>query len=1078
MKQLLSFLEFFFSVYYITTAQEEARLMRFPTIHGNQVVFTYAGDLYTVDISKNEYARKLTNHQGYEMFARFSPDGKYIAFSAQYDGNTEVYVIPSTGGEPQRLTYTPTLKRDDVSDRMGPNNIVTSWTPDGKYIIYRSRKNSWNDFVGQLYKVSVQGGMSEQLPLSSGGFNSFSPDGKKLAFNRVMREFRTWKYYQGGMADDIRIFDFDTKKIENITNHVAQDIFPMWWNDEIYFISNRDRIMNLFVYNLKTGQTNKVTNFTEYDIKFPSLGDGKIIFENGGYLYVYNIETKELKKLTIYLSSDNIFARNRWVDASKYVQNYDLAPDGSRLLLNARGDVWLLPKEKGITYNLTQTAGVHEREASFSPDGKYVAYLSDESGEYELYLKELFSSKPAIQLTKGNDNYIFSILWSPDSKKILFSDKKFYLKYVDIETKNITTVAQSKTWEIRDYSWSPDSRWIAYTDRTLNSTMNQIFVYSLTTKTTSAVTSDWYSSYYPKFSPDGKYLFFVSNRDFNPIYSQTEWNHAYVDMAKIYFVTLQKDIPNPFLPTNSPILLNQDTSKKFTKATNVRIDFEKIQQRVASLPIDAGSYWNIQFAENKIYYAFRSISSKKPVLKMFDLEKKKEQTLGEYSDFIISSNNKNMCIRSDNQFYIIDLPTSKIELKEPVSLTNMKSLIDITKEWKQIYDESWRQMRDFLYDPNMHGVNWKAMYEKYLPLAQACKHRNDLTYVIGELIGELNVGHAYVGGGDQQMPEKIYLGLLGAEIVKHSSGYFQIKKILKGENWNNDLRSPLTEVGLNINEGDFILAINNISTKNTDDIYQWLVNKANSPIELTISTRPDETQARKVVVTPIENEQSLYYFDWVQNNIRKVSEATNGEVGYIHIPDMSVEGLNEFVKYFYPQLNKKGLIIDDRGNGGGNVSPMIIERLKREIAFYGMARNQIEGETRPRQMHQGPKVMLVNQYSASDGDLFPYQFKKYKIGKVIGVRTWGGVVGIRGTLPFIDGGYLNRPEFAHYDAEGKEWIIEGYGVEPDIVVDNDPYKEFIGEDEQLQKAIEIILDELKQNPSEKAPIPPFPNKSK
>lgn len=1078
MKHLFSLLVFIFCTCIIIVAQEEARMMRFPAIHGNQVVFTYAGDLYTVDISKNEYARKLTNHQGYEMFARFSPDGKHIAFSAQYDGNTEVYLMPSSGGEVKRLTYTTTLWRDDVSDRMGPNNMVTSWTPDGKYIVYRSRKNSWNDFVGQLYKVPVQGGMSEQLPLSSGGFNSFSPDGKKLAFNRVMREFRTWKYYQGGMADDIRIFDFETKKIENITNHVAQDIFPMWWNDEIYFISDRDRIMNLFVYNLKTKQTTKVTNFTEYDIKFPSLGDGKIIFENGGYLYVYNIESKELKKLTIYLSNDNIFARNRWVDASKNIQSYDLAPDGSRLLLNARGDVWILPKEKGITYNLTQTAGVHEREASFSPDGKYVAYLSDESGEYEIYLKELFSNKPPIQLTKGNDNYIFSILWSPDSKKILFSDKKFYLKYVDIDTKNIVTVAQSKTWEIRDYSWSPDSRWIAYTDRTLNSTMSQIFVYNLATKTNSAVTSDWYSSYNPEFSPDGKYLFFVSNRDFNPIYSQTEWNHAYVDMAKIYFVTLQKETPNPFLPNNLPISLAQDTSKKFTKASNVRIDFEKIQQRIGSLPIDAGSYWNIQFVENKIYYAYRSVSSKKSILKMFDLEKKKEQTLGEYSDYIISANNKSMCIRHENNFYIIDLPTGRIELKEAVSLSNMKLMVDVTKEWKQIYDESWRQMRDFLYDPNMHGVNWKAMYQKYLPLAQACKHRNDLTYVIGELIGELNVGHAYVGGGDQQLPEKIYLGLLGAEVVKHSSGYFQIKKILKGENWNSDLRSPLTEVGLNINEGDFILAINNNSTKNTDDIYQLLVNKANTPIELTISTKPDETQARKVVVTPIDNEQSLYYFEWVQNNIRKVAEATNGEVGYIHIPDMSVEGLNEFVKYFYPQLNKKGLIIDDRGNGGGNVSPMIIERLKREIAFYGMARNQIEGETRPRQMILGPKVMLVNQYSASDGDLFPYQFKKYKMGKVIGVRTWGGVVGIRGSLPFIDGGYLNRPEFAHYDAEGKGWIIEGYGVDPDIVVDNDPYKEYMGEDEQLQKAIETILDELKQKPVEKAPIPPFPDKSK
>ncbi|MCX7862869.1 MAG: PDZ domain-containing protein [Bacteroidales bacterium] len=1078
MKKIFIALFIAFFVQKIIIAQEEARLLRFPAIFGNQVVFTYAGDLYTVDISKNELARKLTNHQGYEMFAHFSPDGKHIAFSAQYDGNTEVYVIPSTGGEPKRLTHTATLRRDDVSDRMGPNNIVTSWTPDGQYIIYRSRKNSWNDFVGQLYKVSINGGMSEPLPLSTGGFNSFSPDGKKLAFNRVMREFRTWKYYQGGMADDIRIFDFETKQVENITQHAAQDIFPMWWKNEIYFLSNRDRIMNLFVYDIQTKQTSKVTNFNEYDIKFPSLGDGKIIFENGGFLYVYNIETKELKKLTIYLSNDNLFARQRWIDASKYIQSYDIAPDGSRLLVNARGDIWILPKDKGVTYNITNTSDVHEREAYFSPNGKYVAYLSDESGEYELYIKELFTNKPPIQLTKGNDTYIFSIEWSPDSKKLLFSDKKFFLKYIDIETKQTITVTQSKTWEIRDYTWSPDSRWIAYTDRALNNTMSQIFIYNLTSKTTSAVTNEWYSSYNPVFSQDGKYLFFVSNRDFDPVYSQTEWNHAYVDMAKIYFITLQKEIANPFLPSNNPITLNPDTTKKFTKATNIRIDFDKIQQRIVNLPIDAGSYWNIQSVENKLYYVYRSTKTKDAELKVFDFEKKKEQSLGKYSNYCISANNKYMCIRSENNFYIIDLPQNKIELKDPVALSSMKQLVDVVKEWKQIYDESWRQMRDFLYDPNMHGVDWKAMYNKYLPLAKACKHRNDLTYVIGELIGELNVGHAYVGGGDQLSPDKVYVGLLGAEIIKHYSGYFQITKILKGENWNNDLRSPLTEIGININEGDFIIAINNQSVKNLDDIYKLLINKSNTPIELTVSSKPDETQVRKVVVTPIESEQSLYYYEWVQNNIRKVNEATNGEVGYIHIPDMSVEGLNEFVKYFYPQLNKKGLIIDDRGNGGGNVSPMIIERLKREIAFYGMARNQVEGETRPRQMHLGPKVMLVNQYSASDGDLFPYQFKKYKIGKVIGVRTWGGVVGIRGTLPFIDGGYLNRPEFAHYDAEGKGWIIEGYGVDPDIVIDNDPYKEFMGEDAQLQKAIEIILDELKQNPVEKAPIPPFPDKSK
>jgi tricorn protease len=1059
-------------------SQQEARMLRFPAIYGTQVVFTYAGDLYTFDINKDEYARKLTSHSGYEMFARFSPDGKKIAFSGHYDGNTEVYVIPSSGGEPQRLTYTATLKRDDVSDRMGPNNIVTSWTPDGKNVIYRSRKASWNDFVGQLYFVPVEGGMSKQLPLSSGGFNSFSPDGKKIAFNRVMREFRTWKYYKGGMADDIRIFDFETKQIENITNNPAQDIFPMWWKNEIYFISDRDRIMNLFVYNVNTKETKKVTDFKDYDIKFPSLGDGKIIFENAGYLYVFNIEKQELKRLTIKISDEQIHSRNKWVDASKFIQGYDIAPDGSRLALTARGDIWIIPKESGVTQQITRSSDVYEREVVFSPDGKYVAYLSDETGEIEIFIKELFSNKPPIQLTKGNDTYIFNILWSPDSKKILYSDKKFFLKYVDIETKNIVTVTQSKTWEIRDFSWSPDSKWIAFSDRTLNNTMTQVFLYNLATKTISSVTNPWHSSYNPVFSQDGKYLFFVSNRDFNPIYSHTEWNHAYVDMAKIYFVTLQKELRNPLLPDNSPIKIQKDEEPKFQKATNIRVDFDNIHNRIVNLPIEAGSYSNLYSVENKLYYVYYSSLTKKHEIKYYDFGKKKEKSLGEYSNFKISANNKYMSLKANDNYYVIDLPIEKIDLKEPVSLANLKTWVDLNKEWKQIYDESWRQMRDFFYAPNMHGVNWKDVYQKYLPLALACKHRYDLTYVIGEMIGELNAGHAYVGGGDAVVPDKIKVGLLGAEVSKHVSGYFRIDKIYKGENWNSSLRSPLTEIGLNINEGDFIIEVNGISTKTVQDIYSLLVGKASVAIEITVSSTPDELNVRKVIITPIEDESQLLYYNWVQNNIKKVNEATNGEVGYIHIPDMSVEGLNEFVKYFYPQLNKKGLIIDDRGNGGGNVSPMIIERLKREIAYYGIARNQIEGETRPRQMHLGPKVMLVNQYSASDGDLFPYQFKKYGMGKVIGVRTWGGVIGIRGTLPFIDGGYLNRPEFAHYDADGKEWIIEGYGVEPDIVVDNDPYQEYIGKDAQLEKAIDIILEELKHKPVEKAPVPVYPDKSK
>jgi len=1083
----LFFIVLFVVVTINTFSQNESRLLRFPAIYNEQVVFSYAGDLYTTGINGGE-SRKLTTHKGYEMFPHFSPDGKQIAFTAQYDGNTEVYVIPAQGGEPKRLTYTATLGRDDISDRMGPNNIVTSWTNDGKYIIYRSRKQSWNDFVGQLFKVSFDGGMSEQLPLPSGGFNSFSPDGKKLAFNRVMREFRTWKYYKGGMADDIWIYDFDSKKTENITNNISQDIFPMWINNEIYFCSDRDRTMNLFCYNIENKETKKITNFTEYDVKFPSFSGNKIVFENGGFIYLYDVSTKVQTKLNIYINDDYLNARSELKDASKYINNYSISPDGSRLSMSARGDIWSLPVKQGVTLNLTKSSTSQERDVKWSPDGKWFAYLSDMSGEYEVYIQNANGKEAPVKLTKDADSYKFDVLWSPDSKKILFNDKKFRLSYVDIETKAVTLVTQSKTWEIGDFIWSPDSKWISYTDRTLHSTMSQIFIYNVTTNSNNNVTDNWYNSYQPFFSNDGKYLFFTSDRDFNPVYSLTEWNHSYSDMSRIYFVTLQKSTPNPLGATNDEVDLKKSTDVKCekekeneeTKITNkvVKIDFDGIINRIVALPIAAGNYWNIEQVGDKLYYVFESSEETGNNLKYYNIKEKKETNIGKIDNYEITANLKKMLVKKDNQYYIIDVPTSEIKYEKNIVLSRMQVFVNKKEEWKQIYNEAWRQMRDFFYDPNMHGVDWKKMHDKYSVLLPFVSNRNDLNYIIGELIGELSIGHAYTGGGDKPSIDKVYTGLLGAKISKDASGYFKIDKILQGQNWDNNLHSPLTEVGLNVNEGEYIIAVNGVSAKTTNDIYTLLINTADKETELTISKTAGETGSRKVIVVPIKDENPLYYFNWVQGNIKKVSEATNNQVGYVHIPDMGVEGLVEFSKYFYPQLSKKALIIDDRGNGGGNVSPMIIERLRRELAFMGMARNQIEGNTNPEQMLLGPKILLVNNYSASDGDLFPFQFRKMGLGKIVGVRTWGGVVGIRGSLPFIDGGFLNKPEFGHYEATGNGWIIEGHGVDPDIIVDNDPAKEFSGDDEQLNKAIELIINDLKEHPVEKGKIPNFPDKSK
>ncbi len=1058
-----------FACFFNNADGQESRLMRFPAVNGNQVVFTYAGDLYSVPLQGGT-ARKLTSHVGYEMFARFSPDGKTIAFTGQYDGNTEVFTIPAEGGEPVRLTHTATLSRDDVSDRMGPNNIVMTWTPDGKNVVYRSRKQTFNSFVGHLYSVPVSGGLSAELPLSTGGFCSYSPDGKMLAFNKVFREFRTWKYYQGGMADDIWIFNFESKEVENITNTTAQDIFPMWIGNEIFFLSDRDRTMNLFAYNTETKQTEKVTSFSDYDIKFPSQGANTIVFEKGGFLYQFDAKTREVKQINVTINGDFIYSRPELVDASKDIFSADIAPDGARVIFSARGDVFSVPAESGITRNLTQSSGAHDRQANWSPDGQYIAYISDMSGEYEIYIQKQDGSADPVQVTSGEKTYIYDIVWSPDSKKIAWTDRIGKLQYVNIDTKKVTVVEKGEYGINFEYAWSPDSKWIAFSNQDQNR-FSVIFLYNLETTAKHLVTDNWYSSSSPTFSNDGKYLLFRSDRDFNPIYSRTEWNHAYQAMSKIYMVMLSKDTPSPFAPENNEVSVNNDKpendSKKEEKKTDkpkgvdVKVDLDGIQNRVISLPVDVAYYGNITCVDEKVYYSKYDPQTRKSLVEMYDLKKRKEVELGERMGFAISANGKKMLVAQNRTYAVIDLPSSPIKMDKTMDLSDMKVWVDYRKEWKQIYDESWRQMRDFFYVENMHGVDWKAMHKKYDALIPYANHRADLTYIIGELIGELNVGHAYVNSGEMPKPDRTNLGLLGAKISKHSSGYFKIDEILNGAPWSKELRSPLLDIGVNVNQGEYILAIDGKSLNSFDDIYQTLIGKADRIVELTVNSKPELAGSRKVLVTPISDESQLYYYSWVQNNIKKVNEATNGEVGYIHIPDMGVEGLNEFVKYFYPQLTKKALIIDDRGNGGGNVSPMILERLSR-VAYRANMRRGVEHPTPiPAQTHVGPKVLLIDRYSASDGDLFPYGFRELGLGPIIGVRSWGGIVGISGSLPFVDGGDLRKPEFTSFSTETGEWIIEGYGVDPDIEIDNDPYKEYIGIDEQLNKAIEVVKEELK-----------------
>ncbi len=1083
MKKNLSLLLVLMAITFVynNVMAEEARVLRFPAVHGEQVVFTYAGELYTVDRSGG-VARKLTNHTGYKMFARFSPDGSQIAFTGQYDGNTEVYVMPANGGVPQRLTFTATLGRDDLSDRMGPNNIVMTWR-DNEHIVFRSRKRSFNSFKGSLYIVNVNGGLPEQIAVPEGGWISFSDDGQQFVYNRVFREFRTWKYYAGGMADDIWLHDLNDRTTVNLTDNESQDIFPMWVDDKVYFLSDRDGRMNLFVYDQITRQTRKLTHFQEFDIKFPSLGGDAIIFENGGYLNIFDLATETVERIPVVIAEDYALSRNQRKDASQMIRSASVSPDGKRMSFAARGDVWSVPVKSGITRNLTQTSGVHERNVTWSPDGKYIAYVSDASGEDEIYILLQDGRTEPIQITTNADTYKYGLQWSPDSEKILWSDKMLRLQYVDINNSEVTMVDQAESFEITQFNWSPDSRWITYT-RPETEHYSRIFLHNIENGESFPVTDGWYASSSPSFCDKGNYLYFSSNRDFNPIYSRTEWNHAYTDMSRIYFVTLRHDVPSFLEPENDEVSISNGSDNESGSQGNdsdgelrIEVDRENIKNRIAVLPVDVSNYFAINTVGNNIYYMKRSFGDSRSSLMMFNMDSREESTLAQINGYGISADQKKMVVADRGRYAVIDLPRSSFSVNDFVDTSNMKVWVNLKEEWVQIYNETWRQMRDFFYAPNMHGVDWDAMREKYRPLVDHVNHRLDLTYILGELIGELNVGHAYVGGGDVQQAERITMGLLGAELSQHSSGYYRIDRILEGENWNSSRRSPFTELGVNVNEGDYIIAVNGHPANEMDNIFEAMIGTAGQQVELRVNDQPREQGARDVIILPIGDEADLYYYNWVQENIRKVSEATDGRVGYIHVPDMGPGGLNEFVKHFYPQLRKEALIIDVRGNGGGNVSPMLIERLSRELTGLSMSRNTAPS-TRPREIHLGPKVCLIDKYSASDGDLFPFQFQKLGLGPLIGTTSWGGVVGIRGSLPFIDGGTLSKPEFAPYDIRGEEWIIEGIGVHPDIHVENDPAMEFDGIDQQLNRGIQEALRLMEEYDQEIHPIPEYPDRSR
>lgn len=1097
---------------------DTTRLLRFPTTNGSQIVFCYAGELYTVG-KDGGVARRLTSGPGYSSFPRFSADGTQVAFTSQYDGNTEVYVMPGEGGAPKRLTTTATLGRDDISDRMGPNNIVMTWENTKPLIVFRSRMTSFNSFIGSLYTVGLDAELPKQVPVPRGGFASFSPDDSRMAFNRVFREFRTWKHYRGGMADDVWIFDFKTGATDNLTNNPAQDICPMWGpNNRVYFASDRDGRMNLFSIDLTSKETKQLTTFKDYDVKFPSIGKDSIVFEQAGYIWRYDLASGKAAPVPIEIKEDLASGRSALVDAGKHTESVAPAPDGQRVIAVARGDLFSVPAKDGTPRDLTKTSNAHERDAVWSPDGKWIAYNSDATGENELYVRSQDGKGQPQQITSGADTYFYRAIWSPDSKKLLWSDRMQRLRYVDVSSKAVTQVDQDKYGEIGGYDWSPDSQWITWS-RPEENNASKVYLFSMANKKSVSVTDNWYSSDAPAFSDDGKYLLLTSGRDFKPTFGEEDFATIYRDLQRVYMVTLAKATESPLAPRSDEVgkgdkkdkdknaedkkggdheKKSDAKDKQAKKPVVVKVDTDGIQNRLVALDIAPGDYSNLRMVDDRIFYLRRTVAddqgddeeeegagdNQKSHLCSYSLEDRKETVLGDVSGYEITTDGKKMLVKVKKDYAIIDLPKDKIELKDEkagkdykLKLTGLDMQLDRHAEWKQIYFEAWRQMRDFFFSPTMNGVDWKALRDKYAALLPFVNHRNDLTYLQGELIGELNNGHAYVAGGERPETPRIKLGLLGAEFSRDpATRAYRIDRILPGENWDKDTHSPLTDIGLNVKPGDYILAINGTPVSTLANLYDGLIGTAGKQVILRVNSKPSDAGARDITVVPTADEAPLYYLAWVRKNIDEVTKKTGGQVGYLHIPDMGQPGLNEFTKLYYPQIRKRGLIVDVRGNGGGFVSPLIIDKLRRALVMVEIARNGVP-QTNPPNTFLGPMVTLIDEFSASDGDIFPYRFKTLGMGKLIGKRTWGGVIGIRNPLPLVDGGQFFKPEFAPYSKEGKGWIIESHGVDPDIMVDNDPTKEFHGDDQQLDRAIQEVQAEMKTKSYQLPPVPPYPNRN-
>ena len=1095
----------------------DARMMRQPAVSATQIAFVYAGDIWLADKSGG-VALRLSSPKGEESFPRFSPDGGWLAFTGDYDGNEDIYVMPVTGGLPRRITH------HGAPDRM------LGWYPDGKTILYATSMTSPKNRFNQLYKVSAQGGLPERLPVPYGEFGAISPDGKTLAYVPISVDFRTWKRYRGGMNPDIWLFDLQSLTARNLTRSPAADSNPMWHGDNtLYFLSDRDenKRFNLWACDLKHDKVRQITFFKEYDVHFPSIGPSDIVFENAGRLHLLDLQTEKSHQVDIRVVTDRATLKPHYEDVSGHIQAATISPTGKRVLFAARGDIFSAPAEHGVVRNLTRTPGIDERFPAWSPDGKWIACFSDRTGEYELTVRSADLSPGTNQvgeetLTKLGPGFRYGPQWSPDSKKIAFIDKAMRINLFDFEAKTNQVIGR-QLWMYHDelnrfnVGWSPDSRWIAWA-QDIDNRNSAIALYDCKSNQFHQVTSGFYNDDLPVFDPDGKYLFFRTGRTFSPSYSDLDNSWIYANSAVLAAVPLRKDVLSPLAPRNdeegdkakdkkddakkddekksedkkpadadkkkddAKAEAKKDEKKdekvKEEKPKPVEIDLAGFEERVVVLPPKAGRYDGLAGVSGKLLFIrlpHAGAGDEKKSVMFYDLEKREEKTvMDDADDFELSANREKLLVRKGSDYAIIE-PKEGQKMDKKISTSGFEAQIDPVAEWRQIFNDAWRLERDYFYDPGMHGVDWNEMRQRYGKLLDDAVTRWDVNYVIGELIGELNSSHTYRSGGDVEKGPSLGVGYLGCDFSLENGAY-RIKHIVKAAPWDSEVRSPLLQPGItNVYEGDYLLAVNGNPIDVTQDPWAAFQGLADKPVFLTVNGKPGMSGAREVLVQTLGSEDRLRNLAWIEENRKRVDQLSGGQIGYVYVPDTGANGQNELVRMWRAQVTKPGLIIDERFNSGGQIPDRFIELLDRPLRNYWAVRDGRDWIW-PQVTQLGPKAMLVNGWSGSGGDCFPFYFKQSGLGPLIGMRTWGGLIGITGSPPLMDGGGVTVPTFGIYSTNG-QWIIEGHGVDPDIEVVDDPGAMARGGDPQLERAVTEVLSELKKHPRPEVKRPAYPKRS-